>query len=43
MPNPFFYLYIKYMVSKHILLMVFLNESEFIYFAHSEMGSLISM
>ena len=31
-PNLFLYIYIKYMISKHILLKTFLNESEFIFF-----------
>ena len=30
MPNLFLYIYIKYMICKHILLITFLNESEFI-------------
>ncbi len=34
MPDPF-YKYIKYMISKHILKMIFLNKPECIYFTHS--------
>ena len=31
--KSFLYIYIKYMISKHILLITFLNEPEFIFFA----------
>ena len=34
MPNPL-YMYIKYMISKHILLITSLNKPEFILFTHS--------
>ena len=34
MPNPF-YTYIKYMISKHILKITFLNKPELGFFVHS--------
>ena len=39
----FSYIYIKYMISKHILYITFLNESELIFFSHSQKFSLISI
>ena len=37
MPNRFFlYIFIKYMISLHICLITFLNESELIFFLHTD-------
>ena len=33
--KPFSYVYVEYMISKHILLITFLNEPELIFFVHS--------
>ena len=34
----FLYIYIKYIISKHILLITFLNESEFIFFVFTQLN-----
>ena len=38
MPILFIYIYIKYVISKHILLITFLNEPE-LFYSHPEMVS----
>ena len=39
----FLYIYIKYMISKYILFITFLNKPEIYFFAHSSIVSLISI